>query len=191
MSSLRILVIADRPASRSIREIISETPVDAIVTLGDLELSEIRELELITDIPKLGVYGNHCSGQYMETLGITNMHLNTVNIQGVIFGGFEGSLRYKESPYAKMYSQEEATALLKDFPYVDVMLVHCPPFGINDDQGDLSHTGFKALITYLDAQKPKYLLHGHTYPKEGELVTRYLDTEIIYTFGDRVVQLSV
>ena len=191
MTTLRILVIADRPASRSIREIIAETPVDAIITLGDLELSEIRELELITDIPKLGVYGNHCSGQYMETLGIVNMHLNTVDVKGVKFGGFEGSVRYKDSPYAKMYTQDEATALLKDFSAVDVMMVHCPPFGINDDQSDLSHTGFKALNTYLEVHKPKYLLHGHTYPKEGELITKYLDTEIVYTFGDRIVEIAV
>jgi len=149
MPTLRLLAIADRAPSRRISDIVATTPVDVIVTLGDLELSQIRDLELITDIPKLGVYCNHCSGSYMDTVGLTNMRLNTVIVKGISFGGFEGSVRYKESAYAKMYTQEEASALLKDFPRVDVMLTHCPPFGINDDQGDLSHTGFIGLLTHI------------------------------------------
>jgi Icc-related predicted phosphoesterase len=190
MPTLRLLAIADRAPSRRVRDIISETPVDVIVTLGDLELSQIRDLELITDIPKLGVYGNHCSGSYMDTVGLVNMHLNTTTVKGITFGGFEGSVRYKNSPYAKMYTQEEATALLADFPRVDVMLTHCPPYGINDDQRDLSHTGFLGLRTYLEQKSPPYLLHGHTYPTEASLVQEYLNTRIEYVFGERIVEIT-
>jgi Icc-related predicted phosphoesterase len=125
----------------------------------------------------------------MDQLGIRNMHLATFEIGGLTFGGFEGSVRYKSSPYAKMYSQEEATTLLKDFPPVDVMLTHCPPFGINDDQSDLSHTGFVAMKTYLQQRHPKYWFHGHTYPNERELVTKYETTEIIYVNGHKIVTL--
>lgn len=191
MPTLRLLAIADRAPSRRVRDIISETPVDAIVTLGDLELSQIRDLELITDIPKLGVYGNHCSGSYMDTVGLVNMHLNTITIKGVTFGGFEGSVRYKESAYAKMYSQEKASALLKNFPRVDVMLTHCPPYGINDDVSDLSHTGFVGLRAYLDEYQPAYLLHGHTYPTEANIIRQYEGTKIEYVFGERIIEISV
>jgi uncharacterized protein len=191
MPTLRLLAIADRAPSRRVRDIINETPVDAIVTLGDLELSQIRDLELITDIPKLGVYGNHCSGSYMDTVGLVNMHLNTATIKGITFGGFEGSVRYKDSAYAKMYSQEEASALLKNFPRVDVMLTHCPPYGINDDVSDLSHTGFAGLRAYLDEHRPAYLLHGHTYPTEANIVRQYESTKIEYVFGERILEISV
>ncbi len=190
MPTLRLLVLADRPPSRRISDIIKETPVDAIVTLGDLELSQIRELELIGDIPKLGVYGNHCSGSYMDGLGIVNMHLQVVTVKGVTFGGFEGSVRYKDSPYAKMYTQEQASVLLKDFPRVDVMLTHCPPYGINDDVTDLAHTGFLALRAYLKERRPAYLLHGHTYPTDASLVRRYEDTDIEYVFGEKILEIS-
>ncbi len=88
-----------------------------------------------------------------------------------------------------MYTQEEADELLRDFPYVDVMLCHSPPFGVNDEGDSRSHVGFKALRTYVEEKRPKYLLHGHTYPKEGQVVTRLQDTKIIYVQGDEVVEL--
>ena len=185
---MRILAIADRPPTRPIRQILTDAPVDLIVTLGDLELSQIRDLELITDIPKLGVYGNHCSGSYMPDLGIVNMHLNIVTINGVTFGGFQGCVRYKEGS-SPMFTQEEASALLENFPRLDVMLVHCPPFGINDDQTEISHTGFIALRDYLDLEHPKALLHGHTYPTESTMVRQYGDTKIIYVTADQIVDI--
>ena len=186
---MRILAIADRPPRRLIRDIIAETPVDLIVTLGDLESQDLRGLDMITNIPKLGVYGNHCSGNYFDGLGITNMHLNTFTHKGITFGGFEGCVRYKESAYAIMYTQEEADALLKNFPRVDVILAHCPPLGVNDDQTDIAHTGYRALATYIEEMNPGYLFHGHTYPKENELVKKYLNTKIVYVYQDAIIEI--
>ncbi len=185
---MRILAIADRPPQKPIHEILSEESIDLIVTLGDLELSDIRSLETVTNIPKLGVYGNHCSGMYMESLGIKNMHLTTQEVNGVTFGGFEGCVKYKESS-AKMYTQEEVSKLLAVFPRVDVMLAHCPPLGVNDDQTDIAHTGYAGLRKYVEREKPAYLFHGHTYPKETELVTMLADTKIIYVFSHKIITL--
>ena len=107
----------------------------------------------------------------------------------MVFGGFEGSLKYKESRYAKMYTQEEAQLLLKDFPAVDVLLAHSPPYGINDERGSSSHEGFLALKEYVEKNKPRYLFHGHTYPTDEELITHYDKTEIIYVSGEKIVVL--
>ncbi len=186
---MKILAIADRPPREKIKSILKKTPVELICTLGDLDQFSLAELQDITNIPKLGVYGNHCSGSYLEPLGIANMHLKTFSYGGFLFGGFEGCVRYKNDPYAKMYTQEEAAELLKDFPRVDVMLVHCPPYGINDDPTDVSHQGYKALRDYVELQKPKYLLHGHTYPTEETLVTHFSDTKIVYVYEDRIIDL--
>ncbi|MFH1611181.1 MAG: metallophosphoesterase [Patescibacteria group bacterium] len=185
---MRILAIADRPPFEPIKEILSKQHIDIIVTLGDLEMHQIRELESINNIPKLGVYGNHCSGMYMDELGIQNMHLNTVKINGITFGGFEGSVKYKESS-AKMYTQEEASTLLRDFPYVDVMLCHAPPYGVNDEPGDLTHAGLIGLREYVEKKSPKYLFHGHTYPTQGKLITNLGSTKIEYVFGSRIVEI--
>lgn len=186
---MRILVIADRPPDKRIQDILAESPIDLIVTLGDLELSQIRPLEDIADIPKIGVYGNHCSGMYMPGLGIENMHLATKTIGGMTFGGFEGCVKYKESS-AKMYTQEEASVLLATFPRVDVMLVHCPPFGVNDDQTDIAHTGFIGLRDYVEREKPRALFHGHTYPTAQEIVTQLGETAIEYVSGHRIITIE-
>lgn len=183
-----ILAIADQAPSRSILEILAERPVDLICTLGDLTYFSIQELAKINDVPKIGVYGNHCSGKYFDSLGITNLHLKTFEHQGLVFGGFEGSLRYKDSG-EKMYTQEEASKLLKDFPFVDVFIAHSPPIGINDDAGSPSHEGFTALKKYLEEKKPKYFLHGHTYPTSESLVEKHGDTTVIYVHGEKIIEL--
>ncbi|MBP9864491.1 metallophosphoesterase [Patescibacteria group bacterium] len=187
---MNILAIADRPPKQSILKTLAETRIDLICTLGDLEFGDIVELTQVKDIPKIGVYGNHCSGNYFESLGIKNMHLQTLQYQGFTFGGFEGSVRYKASSYAKMYTQEEAQQMLKDFPHVDVMLAHCPPSGINDELDEDAHAGFIGLREYIEREKPQYLLHGHTYPTEATLITRYQDTEIVYVYQDRVITIK-
>lgn len=186
---MRILAIADRPPRKKIREILAEESVDLIVTLGDLEQFDLMGLDEVKDIPKLGVYGNHCSGMYFEPLGIKNMHLATFEYGGLLFGGFEGSVRYKQNPDAKMCTQGEADQLLENFPRVDVFLAHCPPYGINDEPDELAHQGFFALKKYLEEKQPRYFFHGHTYPQGEELVTKYLDTEIVYVYQDKIVEI--
>ncbi len=186
---MKILAIADRPPKNSIRETVLKENIDLIITLGDLEYMQIAELDFIKDIPKIGVYGNHCTPGYMEQLGIMDLHLKTVELNGLTFGGFEGSHRYKKDEFAKMYTQEEALELMIDFPHVDVFIAHSPPASINDED-DPAHQGLLALRHYLDRCKPKYFLHGHTYPTQENLVTEYNGTQIIYVTADRIVDLA-
>ncbi len=188
MVPMKILAIADRPPKRPIRDILAENSIDLIVTLGDLEWGELSELEAIDDIPKIGVYGNHCSKNYFEPLGIENMHLSTKKFGGLVFGGFEGCVRYKKST-AAMYTQEEAVEMMQDFPAVDVFLAHCPPYHVNDGE-DLPHEGFVAFNKYIDEKKPRYFLHGHTYPKEESLIRNYLGSTIMYIHEDTIIEIS-
>ncbi len=185
---MRILAIADRAPLKPLSVLLQEQPVDLIVTLGDLEMSDIRYLENVRQIPKLGVYGNHCSGMYMPELGIVNMHMATTVIQGVRFGGFEGCVRYKQST-AKMYTQEEASELFSYYPPVDVLLMHCPPYGVNDDPTDIAHTGFIGSRDYVSREHPKLLMHGHTYPTANELVREVGSTRIEYVFGSAFIEV--
>jgi uncharacterized protein len=186
---MKILVLADRPPRHSlpgsIAQVCRDNAIELICTLGDLEYADIQELADIT-LPKIGVYGNHCSGTYMPELGIHNMHLRSGQLSGLTFGGFEGSVRYKVGT-APMYTQEEAAQLMQNFPRVDVFLSHCPPYGINDEPDEVAHQGFHALRSYLDQQQPRLWLHGHTYPKEGEVVTQHGPTRIEYVFGHKIL----
>ena len=189
---MKLLAFADRPPHLSLQgkiaDLCQRESIELICTLGDLEFADIQELQDITTIPKIGVYGNHCSGTYMEELGIVNMHLRTGTLNGLTFGGFEGCVRYKEGD-AKMYTQEQATQLLRDFPYVDIFLSHAPPYGVNDEPSEITHQGFQALHTYLDEKRPKLWLHGHTYPRPENLVTSFGPTRIEYVFGYKIIEV--
>ncbi len=187
---MKILAIADAAPSQSLKSLVKENKIELICTLGDLNFFDLRELLEIPEIPKIGVYGNHDSGKYFESLGIFNLHLKTFESKGFVFGGFEGCVRYKSTPGAIMYTQEEAKELLKDFPRVDVMITHCPPYGINDEPEDLAHQGFIALREYLQTKRPKYLLHGHTFPKPEKMVEQFEDTKIIFVWRERIVEIE-
>lgn len=121
---MKALVIADRNPQINIIETVKSEQIDIIITLGDLERSDILQLAEIADIPKIGVYGNHDSGNYMEELGIRNMHRKIMDIKGVRSGGLEGCVRYKENPDAIMYTQDEAHQLLAGFP--PCRCIYCP-----------------------------------------------------------------
>lgn len=184
---LTLLAIADRPPRTPIKETLAKYPIDAIVTLGDLAIQDIRDLETVTDIPKFGVYGNHDSGTYMPELGITNLHLQTAQLGGITLGGFEGSVRYKADSYAPMYTQQEASELIQQLPAVDVLISHAPPRGIHDEP-EPAHQGYDALRWYIEQYHPSFLLHGHTYPTES--VTTLGATQIVYIHEDQVIELD-
>jgi uncharacterized protein len=187
---MKILAIADRGPQHSILETIQENKIDMVVTLGDLEFSELTELSSITKIPKLGIYGNHCSGNYFDPLGIQNMHLKTFEFNGLTFGGFEGCVRYKESKYSIMYTQEEAFRMFINFPKIDVLLTHCPPYGIQDKPEEVAHQGFHILRWYIEIHHPKYLLHGHTYPDISNKVVEYKGTKVVHIYEDEIINLK-
>jgi Icc-related predicted phosphoesterase len=183
---MNILAIADRRPKINIIDTVRDNKVELIVTLGDLTREDILQLQEITDIPKIGVYGNHDSGTYMPELGIWDMHLKIWDYQGFRFGGFQGCVRFKENPDAIMCTQEEANQLMASFPKVDVFLCHCPPRGINDEE-EVAHQGFDALRTYIELQQPKLLMHGHTYPTEETVVKQQGSTRIEYVYEHKLI----
>jgi uncharacterized protein len=186
--SMNILVIADRRPRINISEVVRDNNIDLIVTLGDLTREDILQVQEITHIPKIGVYGNHDSGTYMHDLGIWDMHLKIWEYRGIRFGGFQGCVRYKENPDAIMYTQEEAERLMESFPQVDVFLCHCPPRGINDEE-EIAHQGFDALRNYIERQPPKLLMHGHTYPADDTMIKQHGSTRIEYVFEYKIITI--
>ena len=186
---MKTLVIADRRPDIDIASTISAENIELVITLGDLTREDILALAAIKHIPKIGVYGNHDSGTYMPELGIWDMHLKVWDFSGLRFGGFQGCVRYKENPDAIMCTQDEANALMKNFPSVDVFISHCPPRGINDEP-EIAHQGFDALRTYIDGYQPKVWLHGHTYPTDETVVKQHGNTRVEYVFKYKILELS-
>lgn len=185
---MKVLAIADKNPHINFPAVISENAADLVITLGDLAREDLLPLEQITNIPKIGIYGNHDSGSYMPELGIWDMHLKTWDFNGLKFGGFQGCVRYKEDPDAIMYTQEQVEQMMAGFPPVDIFISHCPPRGINDEE-EIAHQGFNALRTYIDQTPPKVWLHGHTYPTPETIVTQHGPTRIEYISGYKLVNL--
>lgn len=185
--AIKLLVIADTVTNPS--KILQglEMQPDLIITLGDLNLEDLLSIAK-TNIPKVGVYGNHCEAGYLERLRIENLHLKVIDFLGFRVAGFEGCVKYKNSPF--QYTQKEASKLLASFPRVDMFISHASPLGINDNPSDDSHLGFEAFRTYIENHSPQIWIHGHSYPDASQKISRYKDTVILYVNDVEFIDLS-
>ena len=116
------------------------------------------------------------------TAPIRDLHLRVETLEGVRFGGSNGSWKYKPKGYF-LYEQDEAVALLAGFPPVDVLVCHNSPRGVHD-RDDEVHTGFDALNGYIARSRPRLLIHGH---QHVEVETTVGATRVMGVFGWRVV----
>jgi Icc-related predicted phosphoesterase len=184
---MKALVIADADPEVDIISVVEDKRIDIVITLGDLTTWDLKGLEKL-DIPKIGVYGNHDVVKYMPDFGIMNLHCKTFEFDSRTFAGFEGCVEYRDHTLEPMYSQKEASRLIRKLPKADIFITHCPPRGINDIN-DIDHQGWDGLLKYVKRKKPKVLLHGHTYPTEQNLVRQYKNTRIEYVQGYRIINL--
>lgn len=183
---MKLLVLADtEPEWRSIPEEVASACADAVITVGDLSGGWLERAGLQdVSVPKLGVYGNHCDGQYLERLGVTNLHLLRTEVHGVSFSGLQGCVRYKARGRDILYTQDEYTEMVSALPSAQVLVTHCPPAGIND-HADAAHVGITALRNWVADHRPSCVIHGHTYPEQP--VRSFGQTRIEYVRGSSIV----
>ncbi|MDM2164718.1 metallophosphoesterase [Mycobacteroides abscessus] len=186
---LRALVISDTnprlPAG--IAAFVRDNDVQLVITGGDLGADDLRGIEDLS-VPAVGVYGNHCRRGYFADLGIIDLHVNQVSVNGFSFTGLEGCVRYKDGCSDILYSQDEYRELVKSLPAADVIVSHCPPAGINDHPEHQPHVGVEALRDHIAARPPKLLIHGHTYPKDP--VTQWGPTRVAYVYRAAVIDIA-
>jgi len=176
-----VLVIADDDLALPKIPVV---PVDVIISCGDLaEEMILRTAERLGNPPILGIKGNHDSGGAFPA-PIQNLHLTTVTVGELTFGGFEGCLDYK--PVGNyLYSQAAVSEQLEGFPRVDVFVAHNSPANIHD-RADGIHNGFSAFHRYIETKKPRLMLHGHQHVNEES--TLYF-TKVIGTYGHRMLSI--
>jgi Icc-related predicted phosphoesterase len=157
--------------------------------LGDLEPAWTEGLADV-ELPKLGVRGNHDAADALEVLGVEDLHLRRVEHAGLSFSGFGGSPRYSREGDNE-WTEQEAEELLVRLPAADVLLTHAPPADVNDDPDDRVHRGSPALRAWVERERPRWLLHGHTLPAPDRLVHRLGDTRVAYVRGAKALELTV
>lgn len=179
---MTILVIADEESRIGAIEC---GPVDVLISCGDLYDAAIRRaMAHYKPRHTLAVRGNHdpdCSfGD-----GIIDLHLKTHVIDGVSFGGFKGSWRYKPKGH-HLFDQFEVSSLLRGFPPVDVFVAHNSPAGIHERDRE-THQGFEGFLTYIDRTSPSLFIHGH---QHVEVQNHRGATQILGVYGERLVQMK-
>jgi len=179
---MTILVIAD---DDTVCNSVPEKRCDVLVSCGDLPdevILMVAQRVKCTHI--LAVKGNHDSSGAFDSR-ITDLHLNTVTVDGVTFGGFGGSWKYKPKGHF-LFEQQEVDAALETFPRVDVFVGHNSPNGIHDKADDV-HIGFNAFVSYILDKHPKLFLHGHQHKNQR---TFYAGTKVLGIYGHRTLVLD-
>jgi len=157
--------------------------VDLILSLGDISDCVILEAaEAFGAPPIYAVKGNHDAPTSFPE-GISDLHLKCVEFGGLKFAGCNGCWRYKARGNF-LYTQDEATDLLKTLPASDVLICHNSPRGIHDKPDDI-HTGFDALNWYIEQHRPKLLLHGHQHVNRETVIGA---TRVIGVYGHRLIE---
>ena len=157
---------------------------DLVISCGDIADKIILEAARAYRCNKIfAVKGNHdYSGAF--TGPIIDLHLHVEEYQGVRFGGFNGSWKYKPKGNF-LYEQLEVTELLRSFPPVDIFVSHNSPRLVHDKDDEV-HYGFNAFNHYVEINKPKMLLHGHQHKQQE---TKMGNSRIIATYGHRTVYI--
>lgn len=159
---------------------------DVLITTGDLTYPDLSSILTVSPKkPAFGVYGNHDSGQYLEELGIENLHLRVVEWNGMTLGGFQGCLRYKKGDL--QYTEEEAQAFYQTFPHVDILLLHAGGKDMLDDPSDTVHIGSEWIAAYIREKKPSVVFCGHQYSNDQMQVN---SSQIFRTYGSRLIPIS-
>ena len=75
--------------------------------------------------------------------------------------------------------------------YLDVLLTHAPPWGVQDGP-DRPHQGFRTFLWLMRRFHPRYLVHGHydTYDRRVPVRTRYEKTEVINANGYYLLEIA-
>lgn len=178
---MNLLIIAD---DEFVGNRVPDEPADLLVSLGDLPDAVILKIaERCGCRGILAVKGNHdAASAFPEP--IRDLHRVIHEFEGVTFGGFAGSWKYKPRGHF-MYEQEEVEAQLASFPAVDVFLAHNSPRLIHD-RDDEVHLGFIAFNHYIQRAAPRLFLHGHQHHDDVTLIGR---TNVIGTFGHRLIRI--
>lgn len=158
---------------------------DILISLGDMyDVAIKRAVEHYRPGRTLAVRGNHDPDCPLSS-GVTDLHITLQTIDGVRFGGFKGSWKYKSRGH-HMFEQEEVSRLMRVFPAVDVFIAHNSPFGIHQRDSDV-HQGFHGFVDYIHRTRPSLFLHGHQHVDQATVVG---DTTVLGVFGERAIHIQ-
>ncbi len=179
---LNILVIADDDSLLGALDCIHP---DILISCGDLHEGAILRMARHYGARHiLAVRGNHDSAAPFPD-PIIDLHLKSVTIEGITFGGFAGAWRYKPVGH-HLYEQWDVATAMRGFQPVDVFVAHNSPAGIHERDRHV-HQGFGAFGDYIDRAQPQLFIHGH---QHLNLLTVRDQTKILAVYGEKLVTIE-
>ena len=207
---MKVLAVSDSVVDRLYSPRLGEyfRGVDLVLGCGDLPYDYLEFLVSLLNVPLLYVPGNH-DPQYDEKIpaaradGCENIDLRIRQVKGLIIAGLGGSINYtpgRVNQYSQTRMFQRVASLLPVLFWKrlqtgrvpDIIIAHCPPRGIHDDE-DLPHNGFAAFEPLMRIARPRYLLHGHTMVYKSNLVpsiTRFAQTTVINVYPYRMIEVD-
>ncbi len=206
---MKILALSDQVVhsiySPDIRERYGD--VDLVIGCGDLPYYYLEFITTMLSAPVVYVYGNHDKTQFTadgRTLnaaeGCRLIDGRCVVVNGLIVVGLGGSRRYQPNAINQYTEQEMWMRIMRLIPhllynrlrygrFVDILVTHSPPYGIHDGT-DLTHTGFKSLLTFMRYFRPRMMLHGHKhiYRRDARFKTRFHDTLVVNVYPSHLFE---
>ena len=208
---MKILTVSDRAERSFFKENLLREKcqgINLILACGDLPPYYLEYLVNALNVPLYYVHGNHDEQPYQPyatkepfAKGCINIDQRIIVYKNLLIGGLAGAFWYKKGKYLyteaqmhrKIFSMTPRLFVnkIKYKRYIDILITHAPPLGINDDK-DLAHRGFKEFLTFMKAYKPAYLIHGHTPRQEGKEITMNFDhsTWIINTNPYSILEID-
>lgn len=207
---MKILVVSDQVVERLYTLISSDhfRGVGLLLGCGDLPYAYLENIITLLNVPLYYVPGNHdpaYDGHLVTTYaeGGINLDLRITSVNGLLIGGFGGSVRYRPDG-VNQYTQTQAYARafrllpalwwnrLRYGRALDVLISHSPPFGIHDEETQ-AHRGLRALNWLLRVARPRYHFHGHTHFHRRNLEassTRLGLTDIVNIYPYKTIEIQ-
>lgn len=210
---MKILTVSDKVEqliySPAIKRLYAD--VDLVLACGDLPHYYLEFIVTMLGGPLFYVIGNHANAvkkrwapreEWEFPGGCENIDGRVVRYRKLLIAGLEGSMRYNDNPDFQYTEREMAHKVWRLVPplilnrlrygrYLDILVAHAPPAGIHD-KPDRCHQGFPVFRTFMERFRPRYLIHGHihVYGPDEETVTRYRQTQVVNTYGHKVIEID-
>jgi len=128
---MEILTVADchgQLREAKLLETLNGRIPDVVFFLGDNAANDIECIQNnLKNVQMFGIIGNHDYLDILDDYGIENLHRKVVNYDGILIGGFGGTIKYKEDSSRLLFTNEESEELLAGFPKVDILITHDRP----------------------------------------------------------------
>jgi uncharacterized protein len=193
--------------------------VDLVLSAGDLSLDYYDFIVSSLNKPLYFVFGNHHledSQRYrgavdpftrpeerwhVRGVGAVHLHGRVLLAKGLLIAGLGGSIWYNGGDN-QFTDFGMFLVMLRLIPsllwnrlvrgrFLDVLVTHSPPYGIND-LPDPCHTGFRVLLWFLRTFRPRFLVHGHVhlYDRNAAREAHYGDTTIVNAYDHAVIEME-